>query len=111
MFNKETIRIEESLNVTFDESLSEPKSSPLVVDDRIHEQLTAYTNADWAGFSVTLSRSGEVANVVDETALVHNLLCELHAPLFTATLVYCDNVSAVYMSANLVQYQCTKLSP
>ncbi|GKA33373.1 ribonuclease H-like domain-containing protein [Tanacetum coccineum] len=39
---------------------------------------------------------------------LHNLLRELHSPLSTATLVYCDNVSAVYMSANLVQHQRTK---
>ncbi|GKA47247.1 ribonuclease H-like domain-containing protein [Tanacetum coccineum] len=49
-----------------------------------------------------------VANVVAETAWIRNLLCELHTPLFTATLVYCDNVSTVYMSANLVQHQRTK---
>ncbi|GJZ35730.1 ribonuclease H-like domain-containing protein [Tanacetum coccineum] len=102
-------------------------------------QLTAYTDADWAGCpvtrrstsgycvflgdnllswsakrQVTLSRSSAeaeyrgVANVVAETAWIRNLLCELHTPLFTATLVYCDNVSAVYMSANPVQHQRTK---
>nr|GEZ17775.1 ribonuclease H-like domain-containing protein [Tanacetum cinerariifolium] len=49
-----------------------------------------------------------LANVVAETAWIRNLLCELHTPLFTATLVYCDNVSAVYMSANPVQHQRTK---
>nr|GEZ78981.1 ribonuclease H-like domain-containing protein [Tanacetum cinerariifolium] len=49
-----------------------------------------------------------VANVVAETTWIHNLLRELHSPLLTATLVYCDNVSAVYMSANLVQHQRTK---
>ncbi|GJY51015.1 ATP-dependent DNA helicase PIF1 [Tanacetum coccineum] len=49
-----------------------------------------------------------IANVVVETAWIRNLLRELHSPLLTATLVYCDNVSAVYMSANLVQHQCTK---
>nr|GEV08185.1 retrovirus-related Pol polyprotein from transposon TNT 1-94 [Tanacetum cinerariifolium] len=37
VLNKEIIRIKESLNVTFDESLPEPKSSPLVEDDRINE--------------------------------------------------------------------------
>ncbi|GJS06694.1 ribonuclease H-like domain-containing protein [Tanacetum coccineum] len=37
-----------------------------------------------------------------------NLLLELHTPLFTATLVYCDNVSAVYLSTNPVQHQRTK---
>ncbi|GJX41218.1 ribonuclease H-like domain-containing protein [Tanacetum coccineum] len=102
-------------------------------------QLTAYTDADWAGCpvtrrstsgycvflgdnllswsakrQVTLSRSSAeaeyrgVANVVAETAWVRNLLLELHAPLTTATLVYCDNVSAVYLSTNPVQHQRTK---
>nr|GEY89880.1 ribonuclease H-like domain-containing protein [Tanacetum cinerariifolium] len=49
-----------------------------------------------------------VANVVAETAWIRNLLCELHTPLSTATLVYCDNVSVVYMSANPIQHQRTK---
>ncbi|GJS03112.1 hypothetical protein Tco_0319620 [Tanacetum coccineum] len=35
MLNKETMIVEESLNVTFDESLPEPKSSSSVEDDRI----------------------------------------------------------------------------
>nr|GEV57963.1 ribonuclease H-like domain-containing protein [Tanacetum cinerariifolium] len=49
-----------------------------------------------------------VANVVAETAWLHNLLRELHYPLSTTTLVYCENVSVVYMSANPVQHQRTK---
>nr|GEU53270.1 ribonuclease H-like domain-containing protein [Tanacetum cinerariifolium] len=49
-----------------------------------------------------------VANAVDETSLVRNILRELHMPLRTATLVYCDNVSAVYLSSNPVQHQHTK---
>ncbi|GJT02562.1 ribonuclease H-like domain-containing protein [Tanacetum coccineum] len=63
---------------------------------------------------VTLSRSSAeaeyrgVANVTVETAWIRNLLLELHAPLTNATLVYCDNVSAVYLSTNLVQHQRTK---
>ncbi|GJX21925.1 ribonuclease H-like domain-containing protein [Tanacetum coccineum] len=62
----------------------------------------------------TISRSSAeakyrgVANVVVETAWIRNLLRELHSPLLTATLVYCDNVSEVYMSANPVQHQRTK---
>nr|GEV00484.1 ribonuclease H-like domain-containing protein [Tanacetum cinerariifolium] len=43
-----------------------------------------------------------------ETAWVRNLIRELHVPLRTATLVYCDNVSVVYLSSNPVQHQCTK---
>ncbi|GKC23576.1 ribonuclease H-like domain-containing protein, partial [Tanacetum coccineum] len=49
-----------------------------------------------------------VANVVAETSWIRNLLRELHTSLFTATLVYCDNVSAIYMSANPLQHQRTK---
>ncbi|GJY83664.1 ribonuclease H-like domain-containing protein [Tanacetum coccineum] len=49
-----------------------------------------------------------VANAVAKTSWILNLLHELHTPLSTATLVYCDNVSAVCMSANPVQHQCTK---
>ncbi|GKA45471.1 ribonuclease H-like domain-containing protein [Tanacetum coccineum] len=49
-----------------------------------------------------------VANVVAETAWLHNLLRELHSPLHSDTLVYCDNVSAIYFTANPIQHQRTK---
>jgi hypothetical protein len=32
----------------------------------------------------------------------------MHNPLSRATLVYCDNVSTVYLSTNLVRHQHTK---
>nr|GEW53175.1 hypothetical protein [Tanacetum cinerariifolium] len=59
----------------------------------------------------TISRSSAeaeyrgVANVIAETAWLRNLLRELHSPLSAATLVYCDNVNATYLSANPVQHQ------
>ncbi|GKB81164.1 ribonuclease H-like domain-containing protein [Tanacetum coccineum] len=62
----------------------------------------------------TLSRSSVeaeyhgVANAVAETCWLRNLLRELHTSLSSATLVYCDNVSAVYLSSNPVQHQRTK---
>ncbi|GJV79342.1 ribonuclease H-like domain-containing protein [Tanacetum coccineum] len=62
----------------------------------------------------TLSRSSAeaeyrgVANAIAETTWLRNLLWELHTPLVIATLVYCDNVSVVYLSANPVQHQRTK---
>ncbi|KAD3338476.1 hypothetical protein E3N88_33997 [Mikania micrantha] len=40
--------------------------------------------------------------------LVSQSLLELHTPLSRATLVYCDNVSAIYLSNNRVQHQRTK---
>nr|GEU81591.1 ribonuclease H-like domain-containing protein [Tanacetum cinerariifolium] len=62
----------------------------------------------------TLSRSSAeaeyrgVANAVAETCWIRNLLHELHTPLSLATIVYCDNVSVVYLSSNPVQHQRTK---
>nr|GEX60141.1 ribonuclease H-like domain-containing protein [Tanacetum cinerariifolium] len=49
-----------------------------------------------------------VVNPVAQTCWLHNLLCELHTHLSSATLVYSDNVSAVYLSCNPVQHQRTK---
>nr|GEY94116.1 ribonuclease H-like domain-containing protein [Tanacetum cinerariifolium] len=49
-----------------------------------------------------------VANVIAETAWLRNLLREQDSPLSAATLVYCDNVNATYLSANPVQPQQTK---
>jgi len=62
----------------------------------------------------TVSRSSAeaeyraVANGVAEAPWLRQLLLELHAPLRRASLVYCDNISAVYMSSNPVQHQRTK---
>ncbi|MCI26973.1 copia protein, partial [Trifolium medium] len=39
-----------------------------------------------------------VANVVSESCWLGNLLLELRCPIHKATMVYCDNVSAIYLS-------------
>jgi hypothetical protein len=62
----------------------------------------------------TVSRSSveaeyrAIANGVAEASWLRQLLQELGQPLQQATLVYCDNVSAVYLSTNPVQHQRTK---
>lgn len=62
----------------------------------------------------TVSRSSAeaeykgVANTVAETCWLRNLLMELHCPLKTGTLVFCDNISSVYLSNNPVEHQRTK---
>jgi hypothetical protein len=62
----------------------------------------------------TVSRSSAeaeyraVATAVAESCWVRQLLQELHRPIDSATIVYCDNVSAVYLSANPVQHRRTK---
>ncbi|KAJ9564021.1 hypothetical protein OSB04_009181 [Centaurea solstitialis] len=49
-----------------------------------------------------------IANVVAEAAWLRNLLLELSCPLSRATVVFCDNVSAMYLASNPVQHQRTK---
>jgi hypothetical protein len=54
----------------------------------------------------TVSRSSAeaeyraVANAVAECSWLRHLLQELSCPIDKATVVYCDNVSAIYLSAN-----------
>ncbi|KAI3702665.1 hypothetical protein L6452_28413 [Arctium lappa] len=49
-----------------------------------------------------------VANTTTEVSWIRNLLLELYVPITHATIIYCDNVSAVYLMENPVQHQRTK---
>ena len=49
-----------------------------------------------------------MAHAVADTVWLRQLLSELHRPIEQATIVYCDNISAVYMSGNPVQHRRTK---
>jgi hypothetical protein len=49
-----------------------------------------------------------VTNGVVEATWLRQLLHELQSPPSQCTLVYCDNISAVYLSTNPVQHQRTK---
>lgn len=62
----------------------------------------------------TVSRSsaeaeyGGVANAITECTWLRSLLGELGCPVHSATIVFCDHVSAVYMSSNPVHHKQTK---
>ena len=49
-----------------------------------------------------------MANCVAEATWLRQLLHELKSSPPRATIVYCDNISAVYMSCNPVQHRRTK---
>jgi hypothetical protein len=49
-----------------------------------------------------------VATIGAETCCLHSLLQELQRPIDSATIVYCDNINAVYLSANPVQHRRMK---
>jgi hypothetical protein len=49
-----------------------------------------------------------VANGVAEATWLRQLLLELQSPPSRYTLIYCDNISAVYLSNNPVQHQHIK---
>lgn len=49
-----------------------------------------------------------VANAVSEATWLRKLLLEMKIPIPRATIVFCDNISAIYMSSNPVQHQRTK---
>jgi hypothetical protein len=49
-----------------------------------------------------------VANAVAECSWLRSLLGELDCPLSSATIVFCDNVSTIYMSKNPVHHKRTK---
>ena len=49
-----------------------------------------------------------MAHVVAECCWLRQLLQELHVSIASATVVYCENVSAVYMAANPVHHRRTK---
>ena len=49
-----------------------------------------------------------VAHAVAECCWLRQLLEELHISIPSATIVYCDNVSAVYMTANPIHHRRTK---
>jgi hypothetical protein len=62
----------------------------------------------------TVSRSSAeaeyrgVANAVSECTWLRHLLRELHYDATKATIVYCDNISSVYMARNPVHHRRTK---
>ncbi|XP_071740077.1 uncharacterized mitochondrial protein AtMg00810-like [Rutidosis leptorrhynchoides] len=79
----------------------------LIISKSPSPNLVSYTDAEWAGCPDTRrSTSGYCAYL--ESCLIRNLLLELKCHIHKVTLVFCDNVIAIYLSGNPVQHQRTK---
>ncbi|GJV56989.1 ribonuclease H-like domain-containing protein [Tanacetum coccineum] len=70
--------------------------------------LVSYSGCPTTWRSTSDAEYRGVANVFAETCWLRNLLWELHIPLSSTMLVYCNNVIVVYLSSNPVQHQRTK---
>nr|GEX59437.1 ribonuclease H-like domain-containing protein [Tanacetum cinerariifolium] len=69
--------------------------------------LMPYSGTDSVGFPVMKLNIRALLTLLLRQWL-HNLLQELHTPLLTTTLVYYDNVNAVYLFVNVVHHEKTK---
>nr|GEV20145.1 ribonuclease H-like domain-containing protein [Tanacetum cinerariifolium] len=92
-----------------------PSRTPVDTESKLRMMLCLYMHDPWEPHFSAHKRILRaetkylgVANAVAETSWIWNLLRELHTPISSATIVYCDNVSAVYLSSNPVQHQRTK---
>jgi hypothetical protein len=65
-----------------------------------HQNIISRSNAE--------AKYWVMANGVVEACWLQRLLRELYAPLMKSTLIYYNNVCAVYLSTNPIQHQCTK---
>nr|GEX84013.1 ribonuclease H-like domain-containing protein [Tanacetum cinerariifolium]GEX87826.1 ribonuclease H-like domain-containing protein [Tanacetum cinerariifolium] len=75
-----------------------PSQTPVEMESKLAHLSCSSVEAEYRG----------VAKVVAETTWLRNPLHELHSPLSTSTLIYCENVSSIYMSAKPVQHQWMK---
>lgn len=75
-------------------------------------KLISYTDADRGGCPDSRRSNSSYCVYLGDNLIswsgIRNMLSELHCPVTKATLVYFDNVSAVYLSGNPVQHQRTK---
>nr|GEU91136.1 reverse transcriptase domain-containing protein [Tanacetum cinerariifolium] len=88
LLNKETMRIEESLNVTIDESLLEHKSSPSIEDDGIHKQVVQYS-IRFSSLKANALKSCYHMNIKEARGhLIEQVICKLNERTLRRMMTY-----------------------
>ncbi|GJV95228.1 hypothetical protein Tco_1546805 [Tanacetum coccineum] len=113
------MRIEESLNVTFDESLPEPKSSSLVEDDRIIELVvhnpvrssSLQVNASESGYPKSLkeAKGHPIEQVIESSHLLQDLSRANGTPSEQDAQI-CQKITADFRGLKLLEGFFPKLS-
>ncbi|GJS62796.1 hypothetical protein Tco_0677360 [Tanacetum coccineum] len=103
------MRIEESLNVTFDESLPEPKSSPSVKDDRIIEpvvQNQVMSNVSELGCPKSLkeARGHPIEQVIDQQIRRIHQLDTTYRPFYSEHRIESYSLNGIFVHLNNTAY-------
>ncbi|GKA64776.1 copia protein [Tanacetum coccineum] len=105
ILNKQTMKVEEFLNVTFDETPPPPKTSPLEDDDLVEEEAIKKQTA--LAISTTEAEYVSAGKACQQALWMKQALVDYGIRLDDIPIM-CDNKGAIDLSKNLVQHSRTK---
>ncbi|GJW12991.1 hypothetical protein Tco_0017124 [Tanacetum coccineum] len=105
ILNKQTMKVKESLNVTFNETPPPPKTSPLEDDDLVEEE--AIENQTALTISTTESEFVSAEKACQQALWMKQSLVDYGIRLDDIPIM-CDNKGDIDLSKNLVQHSRTK---
>ncbi|GJS16613.1 hypothetical protein Tco_0411085 [Tanacetum coccineum] len=104
ILNKQTMKVEESLNVTFDETPPPPKTSPLEDDELVEEEAIEQTAL---AISTTEAEYVSAEKACQQALWMKQALIDYGVRLDDIPIM-CDNKGAINLSKNPVQHSRTK---
>ncbi|GJX81977.1 retrovirus-related pol polyprotein from transposon TNT 1-94 [Tanacetum coccineum] len=105
ILNKQTMKVEESLNVTFDETPPPPKTSPLEDDELVEEEAIEKQTA--LAISTTEAEYVSAGKACQQALWMKQALVDYGIRLDDIPIM-CENKGAIDLSKNLVQHSRTK---
>ncbi|GJS27026.1 hypothetical protein Tco_0487646 [Tanacetum coccineum] len=108
ILNKQTMKVEESLNVTFDETPPPPKTSPLEDDELVEEEAIEFIKKQTAlAISTTEAEYVSAEKACQQALWMKQALVDYGVRLNDIPIM-CDNKGAIDLSKNPVQHLRTK---